>query len=140
MKVKLLIGNAGTDRVFFNYGDDYSDVARVFVEDRSDWEEIDPTELPPLNRFVQEFNCEKERKTDGKFAFLLEFDQQISVKSAIAVIVEKQRKAHADYLAQMEKLRQERERKALEAKQKKNAKTLEEKRALLEQLKKELGG
>lgn len=136
MRVKLIIANTDTDTIFFNYGDDYSDVTRIFVEDHSPWEEIDNNEYYLLCDFVTDFNSKKNRK---QFAFLVNKDEQISAQSAIDTIIKKRKKQQEEYEKAERKRKEEAERKKKEKELNKLAKTKEQKRLLLEQLKQELG-
>jgi hypothetical protein len=132
MKVKLIIANTQSETVYFNYGDDCSDVTRVLVEDHSPWEEVD--DLHELELFVRDFNNIKNKPN---FAFLIVCDEQISAQSAIKVI----RKKREDYIRKQKEAEEKRkeliEKKKQEAKLKKLAKTKEEKRKLFEKLKQE---
>ena len=136
MKLKLIIARTETNTIFFNYGDDYSDVTRILVEDHSQFEEIEDRDA--MFEFVRDFNRDAINKNRGLFAFIIDTDDQISPQSSIDSILEKRR-------IEMEKSK-ERERKAAEVREnkkrereiKKLAKTKEAKLALLEQLKKEL--
>ena len=60
-QVKLIIANTETDTVYFNYGDDYSDITRVFVEDHSPWEEVDDDGAYELEDDIKK-SREEERK------------------------------------------------------------------------------
>jgi hypothetical protein len=137
-QVKLIIAAAHSDTVYFNYGDDYSDITRILVEDHSPWEEVEDDQIFELQNFVSDFNVSKERKA-GKFAFLIVREDQISPQSAIKSIVEKREKELKESREKERKRKEEAERKKQEKEMKKLAKTKEQKILLLEQLKKELG-
>lgn len=136
MQVKLIIANTNTDTIYFNYGDDCNDITRVFVEDHSPWEEVDIDEYYILKEFVKDFNAKKSRK---QFALLINKDEQISAQSAIDTIIKKREKQRKEYEEAERKRKEEAERKKKEKELKKLAKTQEQKRLLLEQLKQELG-
>ena len=134
---KLIIANTETDTVYFNYGDDYSDITRVFVEDHSPWEEVDDDGAYELEEFVRNFNLpDKKRKS---FAFLVVKQEQITAQSAIDFIVKKREDDIKKSREEERKRKEEAERKKQEKEMKKVAKTKEQKILLLEQLKKELG-
>lgn len=137
MKVKLIIANTFVDTVCFNYGDDYSDITRVIVEDHSPFEEIEGYELDSLKAFVCSYNLDKANK--GKFAFVIEKGDEISAKSAIAEIKEKTEKMQAERIKKGAEARKKKEEKAAADKAAKEYRTLEQKRKQLEKLKKELG-
>lgn len=136
--VKLIIAKTENRTVYFNHGDDYSDIARVLVEDHSPWEEVDDDDLYLLQEFVKEFNWNS-RKRKGEFAFLVEKEPKISAQSAIKSIIEKREAERKKFEEAERKRREEYENKKKEKELKKLAKTQEQKRLLLEQLKKELG-
>lgn len=136
-QVKLIIAKTQYDTIFFNYGDDYSDITRVLVEDHSPWEEVSDFDIHTLNDFVREYNYNC--KSTKSFAFLVIKDQQISAQSAIKTIVDKQNAAIEKAKKEEQKRKEAAEKKKAEAKLKKLAKTNEQKRVLFEQLKKELG-
>lgn len=136
--VKLIIAKTENQTVYFNHGDDYSDITRVLVEDHSPWEEMDDDDLYLLQDFVKEFNFNS-RKRKGEFAFLVEKESKISAQSAIKSIVEKRETERKRYEEEERKRKEEYERKKIEKEMKKEAKTKEQKRLLLEKLKKELG-
>lgn len=125
--------------MFFNYGDDYSDVTRIFVEDHSPWEEVEDEDFYDLVDFVNEYNRYKKGERRNSFAFLVEKDQEISAQQAITEIrakraeeLEKQKEKQRKNKEAAEKAKRERELKKL-------AKTEAQKRQLLERLKQELG-
>ncbi len=134
-QVKLIIATTNTDTVYFNYGDDYTDITRIFVEDHSPWEEVD--DVYELQNFVSDYNLNN--KKNGSFAFLVIKEQQMSAQTAIKQIVEKRKAEHKKYQEEEKKRKELAEKKKEEAKLKKLAKTKEQKRKLLEQLKAELG-
>lgn len=134
--VKLIIATTKKDTVYFNYGDDYSDLTRIFVEDHSHWEEVEDDDFYLLGDFVKDFNNSKRK---GEFAFLVEKEPKISAKSAIKSIIEKREAERKKFEEAERKRREEYENKKKEKELKKLAKTQEQKRLLLEQLKKELG-
>jgi len=136
MKVKLIIARTKTETVYFNYGDDYSDVNRVLVEDHSPFEEVDYDH--DLLCFINDFNNDKNNKKEGRFAFLINMEDQVSPQSAIEHIVEKRKDELEKERERERKAAEEREKKKRERELKKLAKTKAEKLALLEQLKKEL--
>lgn len=138
-QVKLIIANTQTDTVYFNYGDDYSDVTRIFVEDHSPWEEVEDKDFYELVHFVNEYNRYRKSVRRNDFAFLIVKDQQISAQQAITEIrakraeeLEKQKEKQRKNKEAAEKAKRERELKKL-------AKTEAQKRQLLERLKQELG-
>lgn len=136
-QVKLIIATSDTETVYINYGDDYSDITRIMVEDHSPWEEVDDKGYRSLVDFVKDFNSTK--KTNCSFAFLIEKEKQISAQEAIDFIVDKRdRELKAIRERQKRKL-EEREYQRQQRELKKLAKTKEQKQKLLEQLKKELG-
>jgi hypothetical protein len=136
-QVKLIIANTETDTVYFNYGDDYSDITRVLVEDHSPWEEVEDDDLYQLEDFVRNFNLPKNK--NKSFAFLVVKQEQITAQSAIDFIVKKRQDERNKCLEAERKRKEEAERKKKENEMKKLAKTKEQKILLLEQLKKELG-
>jgi hypothetical protein len=136
-QVKLIIANTETNTVYFNYGDDYSDITRVLVEDHSPWEEVEDDDLYQLEEFVRNFNLPKNKKKS--FAFLVVKQEQITAQSAIDFIVKKREDERNKYLEVERKRKEEAERKKEVREMKKLAKTKEQKILLLEQLKKELG-
>ena len=68
-QVKLIIANTETNTVYFNYGDDYSDITRVLVEDHSPWEEVEDDDLYELEEFVSNFNLPKNKNKNPKRIF-----------------------------------------------------------------------
>ena len=135
-QVKLIIASTFKDTVYFNYGDDYSDITRVLVEDHSPWEEVDNDEFYTLEEFVRNYN---NKRGNTSFAFLIEKPKQISAQSAIEQILKKKKEQAERDRKEMERIEKERERKKQEREMKKLAKTKEDKRKLLEKLKEELG-
>jgi hypothetical protein len=137
-QVKLIIASTFKDAVYFNYGDDYSDITRVLVEDHSPWEEVDDMKFNALEEFVRNYNYNKKNKNKS-FAFIIEKPKQIPAQQAIDEILRiRNERLEMDRIAR-EKAEKERERKRRELEMKKLAKSKEDKRKLLEQLKKELG-
>jgi hypothetical protein len=135
-QVKLIIADRFYDTVYFNYGDDYSDITRILVEDHSPWEEVSDDDIYDLQTFVSDFNNLK--KSSGQFAFLINKDKQISAQSAIKKIVKK-REDELKKQKEAERLRKEKAEKAKQERQmKKLAKTKADKLKLFEALKKEL--
>ena len=135
-QVKLIIANTQTDTVYFNHGDDYSDIVRIFVEDHSPWEEVD--DLYELQSFVKEYNRDnKKRRMD--FAFLIINDQQISAQEAIATILAKKERLLKKEQNEARIRKEAMEKAAQERTIKKMEKTKAQKRKLLEQLKQEFG-
>jgi hypothetical protein len=135
-QVKLIIATTFTDTVWFNYGDDYSDITRVMVEDHSPWEEVDEMGFSELEQFVRDFNNNSWK--NKAFAFLIQKEKQICAESAIKQIVEK-REAVLKKAKEEERKRKElAEKKKAESKLKRLAKTKEQKLKLFEQLKEEL--
>jgi len=133
-QVKLIIANTQTDTVYFNYGDDYSDITRIMIEDHSLWEEVE--DIYELQDFVEDYN--RNNKKTGSFAFLIIKDEQITAQSAIESIRKKRKDIIEKAEAKEEKRKELAEKKKEEARLKKLAKTQEQKRLLFEQLKKEL--
>jgi hypothetical protein len=136
-QVKLIIATTFTDTVWFNYGDDYSDITRVMVEDHSPWEEVDEMGFSELEQFVRDFN-NNGRKTNDGFAFLIQKEKQISAQSAIKQIVEKREAALKKAKEEARKRKELEDKKKADAKLKRLAKTKEQKLKLFEQLKEEL--
>ena len=87
-QVKLIIASTFKDTVYFNYGDDYSDITRVLVEDHSPWEEVDNDEFYTLEEFVRNYN---NKRGNTSFAFIVEKAKQISSQSAIEQILKKKK-------------------------------------------------
>jgi hypothetical protein len=136
--VKLIIAKTKIQAVYFNYGDDSTDITRILVEDHSPWEEVDVSELQDLEQFVHDFNCYSENHRDG-FAFLIVKEEQISAQRAIEHI-KKKREKHLKKQIEAERKRKElAEKQRQERRLKKLAKTKEQKLKLLAQLKEELG-
>ena len=135
-QVKLIIANTQSETVYFNYGDDYSDITRIIVEDHSPWEEIDKDELYTLEDFVMHYN--RNNNKTNSFAFILKKEQQITAQSAIQCILKKKEEAIQKAKAEEKARKEAAEKKKAEAHLKKLAKTQEQKRLLFEQLKKEL--
>lgn len=138
-QVKLIIANTQSDTVFFNHGDDYSDVTRIFVEDHSQWEEVEDDDFYDLIDFVNDYNRYKKGERRDSFAFLVEKDQRISAAAAIAEIRIKREKAIKKQKEEELKRKEAAEKAKRERELKKIAKTEAQKRQLLEQLKQELG-
>lgn len=136
-QVKLIIATSDTEAVYFNYGDDYSDITRIIVEDHSPWEEVDENGYCSLVDFVKDFNSTKKR--NGSFAFLIEKEKQISAQEAIDFIVDKRDRELKAIRERQKREQEEREYQRQQRELKKLAKTKEQKQKLLEQLKKELG-
>lgn len=115
-QVKLIIANTQTDTVYFNYGDDYSDVTRIFVEDHSPWEEVEDEYFYDLVNFVNEYNRCKKGERRNSFAFLVEKDQKISAQQVITEIrikreeaIKKQKEEERKRKEAAEKAKRERE-------------------------------
>ena len=138
-QVKLIIANTQTDTVYFNYGDDYSDVTRIFVEDHSPWEEVENSDYYDLLDFVNEYNRFKNKSQRCDFAFLIVKDQQISAQQAIAEIRKKRNEQLKKEKEEALKRKEAAEKAKHEREMEKLAKTKEQKLKLLEQLKQELG-
>jgi hypothetical protein len=136
-QIKLIIATSTNNTIYFNEGEDYSDITRIMVEDHSPWEEIDDDEYYSLIDFVKDFNSSKKRY--NSFAFLIEKDKQISAQEAIKFVVDKRSKELEKIREQQRVEEERREQRKRERDLKKLAKTKEQKLQLLEQLKKEFG-
>lgn len=139
MKVKLIVARTMNDTVFFNYGDDYSDITRVLVEDHSPFEEVDHQGLEDLKKFVEQYNLWARKDRNDHFMFLIESAHEISAQATIKAIRDKRGAEAKEYAAKQAKAKEIREKAAAAKKAEKELKTLAQKKKQLEKLKQELG-
>lgn len=135
--IKLIIANTAT-RLHVDFNGDYDDITRIFVEDHSPWEYVTTAEKYDLFEFVRDYNNSKLTK-NGSFAFLICKEEQMSAQQAIEVIKQKREKLIAEEKERERKYRAAVEKAKKEKALKRLAKTKEEKRKLLAQLKEEFG-
>jgi len=116
------------------YDNDKSDIIKHLVESHSDFEDVDDTSA--LERYVKDFNSRN--KEEGSYLMIAYQDAPTSIKSAIKEILEVERVAEENRMAEIKRRATERDREIAKAKLEKEEKARERKRKQLEKLKKEL--
>lgn len=134
MKAKLIKVHVGTHTVFFNYGDDQTDVNRHIVSETSPWEEVDDNKFMQLQAFVNQQNVYCTTHLESYYYVLVTDDQPFTCSKAI----EQMEREAAEITENYRQAELKRQKDALKKKEENATKRKEKLKRQLEKLTKEL--